>query len=46
MQIGEAIEVSPERDRKAEVDPLMLQTQQALQTMIDELRKEAHPLDT
>ena len=45
MQIGEAIEVSPERDRKAEVDPLMLQIQQALQTMIDELRQEAHPLD-
>jgi 1-acyl-sn-glycerol-3-phosphate acyltransferase len=37
MQIGEAIEVSPERDRKAEIDPLMVAIQGALQQMIDEL---------
>jgi 1-acyl-sn-glycerol-3-phosphate acyltransferase len=37
MQIGEAIEVSPERDRKAEIDPLMVAIQAALQQMIDEL---------
>jgi hypothetical protein len=45
LQIGEAIEVSPERDRSAEVDPLMLQIQQSLQAMIDELGREAHPLE-
>jgi 1-acyl-sn-glycerol-3-phosphate acyltransferase len=45
IEIGEAIEVSPERDRKAEVDPLMLQIQQALQEMIDRLGREAHPFE-
>ena len=37
LQIGEAIAVSPERDRKAEIDPLMTAIQSSLQTMIDEL---------
>ena len=37
LQIGEAIEVSPERDRKAPIDPLMTAIQTALQAMIDEL---------
>jgi hypothetical protein len=37
LQIGEAIEVSPERDKKAEIDPLMTQIQTSLQGMIDEL---------
>ncbi|MCI0360817.1 MAG: 1-acyl-sn-glycerol-3-phosphate acyltransferase [Planctomycetaceae bacterium] len=37
LQIGEAIEVSPERDRKAEIDPLMTQIQTSLQAMIDAL---------
>lgn len=37
LQIGEPIEVSPERQRGVEVDPLMTQIQQALQTMINEL---------
>ena len=45
MEIGEAIEVSPERDRRAEVDPLMVKIQQSLQEMIDRLGKEAHPLE-
>jgi hypothetical protein len=45
MQIGEAIEVSPERDRKAEIDPLMVAIQAALQQMIDELAA-ASPLLT
>jgi hypothetical protein len=44
LQVGEAIEVSPERDRSAEVDPLMTKIQTALQAMIDELGKDAHPL--
>jgi len=37
LQIGDAIEVSPERDKKAEIDPLMIAIQSSLQTMIDEL---------
>ena len=37
LQIGEAIEVSPERDKKAEIDPLMARIQSSLQGMIDEL---------
>jgi 1-acyl-sn-glycerol-3-phosphate acyltransferase len=37
LQMGEAIEVSPERDRKAEIDPLMTAIQASLQAMIDEL---------
>ncbi|MDX1945464.1 MAG: 1-acyl-sn-glycerol-3-phosphate acyltransferase [Pirellulaceae bacterium] len=45
MDIGEPIEVSPERDRKAEVDPLMTQIQQALVAMVEEMGKEAHPLE-
>lgn len=45
LQIGEAIEVSPERDKKAEIDPLMTQIQKSLQGMIDELAA-ASPLLT
>jgi 1-acyl-sn-glycerol-3-phosphate acyltransferase len=37
LQIGEAIEVSPERDRKAPIDPVMTAIQTSLQAMIDEL---------
>ncbi len=37
LQVGEAIEVSPERDKQAAVDPLMTAIQASLQTMIDEL---------
>ena len=41
LDIGEAIEVSPERDRHAVVDPLMVQIQQSLQAMIDVLAEES-----
>ena len=41
IEIGEAIEVSPERDRQAEVDPLMHQVETTLQDMLDELAKES-----
>jgi 1-acyl-sn-glycerol-3-phosphate acyltransferase len=37
LQVGEAIEVSPERDKRAEIDPLMTAIQSSLQRMIDEL---------
>jgi 1-acyl-sn-glycerol-3-phosphate acyltransferase len=39
--VGEALEVSPERDRAAAVDPLMTQIQQSLQGMIDQLAAES-----
>jgi hypothetical protein len=41
LDIGEAINVSPEHDRHAAVDPLMLQIQQSLQAMIDKLAEES-----
>jgi 1-acyl-sn-glycerol-3-phosphate acyltransferase len=41
LEVGEPIEVSPERDRAAAVDPLMTQIQQSLQTMIDRLAQES-----
>jgi 1-acyl-sn-glycerol-3-phosphate acyltransferase len=41
IEIGEAIEVSSERDRQAEVDPLMHQVETSLQGMLDELAKES-----
>ena len=37
LQVGHAIEVSPERDKRAEIDPLMVSIQKSLQSMIDEL---------
>jgi hypothetical protein len=37
LQVGHAIEVSPERDKRAEIDPLMVSIQTSLQGMIDEL---------
>jgi len=45
LQVGEAIEVSPERDRKAAVDPLMVQVQQSLQGMLEKLSLESPLLD-
>jgi hypothetical protein len=45
LQVGEAIEVSPERDRKAPVDPLMVQLQQALQGMLEKFALESPLLD-
>jgi hypothetical protein len=41
IEVGEAIEVSPERDRSAEVDPLMLQLEEGLQGMLDRLARES-----
>jgi hypothetical protein len=41
LSVGEAIEVSPERQRGADVDPLMTQIQQSLQGMIDQLAGES-----
>ncbi len=45
LDIGEAIDVSPEHDRHAAVDPLMVQIQQSLQAMIDKLAEESPPLE-
>lgn len=41
LDVGEAIAVSPERDRTAPIDPVMVQIQQSLQTMIDKLAAES-----
>jgi hypothetical protein len=46
LDIGEAIEVSPEHNRHAAVDPLMLQIQQSLQAMIDKLAEESPLLES
>jgi 1-acyl-sn-glycerol-3-phosphate acyltransferase len=46
LDIGEAIEVSPERDRAAPVDPLMTKIQQSLEGMIGQLARESKPLDS
>jgi 1-acyl-sn-glycerol-3-phosphate acyltransferase len=45
IRVGEAIEVSPQRDRQAAADPLMVQIEQRLQAMLDELALES-PLFT
>jgi len=45
LQIGPAIEVSSERDRKAAMDPLMVLIQQSLQGMMDQLALESPELD-
>ena len=45
LQVGKAIEVSPERDKQAEIDPLMTAIQSALQGMIDELAAASPLLD-
>ncbi len=45
IQVGPAIEVATERDRKATSDPLMLQIQQSLQGMMDQLALESPVLD-
>jgi 1-acyl-sn-glycerol-3-phosphate acyltransferase len=41
LDVGEPIVVTAERDRKAAVDPLMVQIQQSLQSMIDALAQES-----
>lgn len=43
IDVGEAIEVSPKRDRKAKVDPLMEEIRIALESKLAELEKEATP---
>jgi hypothetical protein len=43
MQVGEAIEVSPQRNRADAVDPLMAQIETDLQGMLDELAEESPP---
>lgn len=41
IEVGGAIQVAPERDRTAEVDPLMTQIEQNLQEMLDRLALES-----
>jgi hypothetical protein len=41
IQVGAPIEVSPQRDRKAVVDPLMLRIESDLQAMLDRLADES-----
>lgn len=45
LDVGEAIEVSHERERHAAIDPLMTQIQQSLQGMIDQLAAESPLLE-
>jgi hypothetical protein len=45
LDVGEAIEVRPERDRKAPVDPVMTKIQQSLEAMIADLARESPLLD-
>jgi hypothetical protein len=41
IDVGEAIEVSPVRQRSAEGDPLMIQLEKSLQLMLDQLSRES-----
>lgn len=41
IDVGEPMEVSPERDRKAVVDPLMAELSGRMQAMLDELAQES-----
>jgi hypothetical protein len=41
IDVGEAIEVAPERERCAGTDPLMTRIEQALQAMLDKLARES-----
>ncbi len=41
IEVGEAIAVSPERDRSSAVDPLMAQLERRLQSMLDRLALES-----
>jgi 1-acyl-sn-glycerol-3-phosphate acyltransferase len=45
LEVGEAIEVSPERQRGMSVDPLMVDIQKSLQSMIDRLAAESQVLE-
>jgi 1-acyl-sn-glycerol-3-phosphate acyltransferase len=46
LEVGEPIEVDRERDRKAEVDPLMKQIEVSLQAMLDRLALESPLCET
>jgi acyltransferase-like protein len=46
LDVGEAIEVGPERQRGASVDPLMDQIRESLQAMIDRLATESPLLES
>jgi hypothetical protein len=41
IQVGEAIEVAPRRDRRSEVDPLLVRIRGNLQSMLDKLALES-----
>ncbi|MEQ8789137.1 MAG: 1-acyl-sn-glycerol-3-phosphate acyltransferase [Pirellulaceae bacterium] len=45
IEIDEPIEVSPERDRKAKVDPLMAALEQRLTAMLARLAEESRPFE-
>jgi 1-acyl-sn-glycerol-3-phosphate acyltransferase len=45
LEVGEAIEVSPERDKSAPIDPLMVAIAGSLQFMLDRLAAESPRLD-
>jgi 1-acyl-sn-glycerol-3-phosphate acyltransferase len=43
VEVGEAIEVSPTRERGAETDPLMLRLRSALEGLLEELKEQRPP---
>jgi 1-acyl-sn-glycerol-3-phosphate acyltransferase len=45
IEVDEPIEVSPQRDRKAEVDPLMVTLEERLSAMLARLAKESRPYE-
>jgi 1-acyl-sn-glycerol-3-phosphate acyltransferase len=45
IQVAEAIEVSPERDRSAATDPLLARTREVIQEMVDRLSEASPVLD-
>ena len=45
LEVGEAIEVSPERDKSAAVDPLMIAIESSLHLMLDRLAAESPRLE-
>ena len=46
IEVGEAMEVSPQRDRQAKVDPIMSGIEQSLTSMLDKLAHESRVYDT
>lgn len=46
LEIGEAIEVDPQRDRNAETDPLMERIRSEVQAMLDRLARESALVET